>query len=316
MRIVYLSWPAHEISGGIKASFQHVQLLLEAGIDAAVATPDGKPPGWFVSTAPVLTLEDIRDGDVLVFPENHLAMLQAMAPRSNPKIVFCQNCSLIFRGVVPGNSYSTFGVTHLLCPSQQVMQYGRQRFPDLKLGYAPFYLDLSLFAPSPARKLRIAAVPRKRLVEYGAILDMFRAVYPRFGQIEWVYLEDATEAQVAQVLSESAVFLSLARLEAHGMTKLEAMACGCIVAGFTGVVGGSDSSTAANGFWAPEDDIVTCVDQLAAAVQLAVDGGPAYLAMLEAGRKSAWVYRREEAARLLVDFWRGALAELVRAPVG
>jgi hypothetical protein len=88
------------------------------------------------------------------------------------------------------------------------------------------------------------------------------------------------------------------------MSALEAMAAGCIVAGFTGVAGGGDSATAANGFWAAEDDIEGCVDRLAQAVRLAEAGGPGYAAMVEAGRQTARAYRREDAARWVLGFWR------------
>lgn len=71
-RIVYLSWPAREISGGIKMAFRHVEVLREAGFDAVIATADAEPPEWFQTTAPVINLNAIvHSEDVLVFPENN-----------------------------------------------------------------------------------------------------------------------------------------------------------------------------------------------------------------------------------------------------
>src|SRR5262245_15423384 len=46
-RIVYVSWPADEIAGGIKMAFRHVEALRGAGFTACIATPDAKPPPWF-----------------------------------------------------------------------------------------------------------------------------------------------------------------------------------------------------------------------------------------------------------------------------
>jgi len=155
-------------------------------------------------------------------------------------------------------------------------------------------------------------VPRKRPNEFRAIADLFRAAYPQHRSLNWLFLHQASEAQVAKVMGQSAVFLSLARLEAHGMTTLEAMASGCIVAGFTGVASGTDTATARNGFWAAEDDLGGCVDQLARAVQLAIDKDAAFEAMVEEGRRTAYEYRREEAARRLLDFWRAYLAQLAQ----
>jgi hypothetical protein len=63
-RIVYLSWPAQQISGGIKMAFRHVEALRDAGYEAYVATPDAQPPNWFATTAPVLPFTDLaRDTD-------------------------------------------------------------------------------------------------------------------------------------------------------------------------------------------------------------------------------------------------------------
>ncbi len=92
------------------------------------------------------------------------------------------------------------------------------------------------------------------------------------------------------------------------MTVLEAMACGCLVAGFSGVAGGSDSATGANGLWAAEDDLIACTQRLAQAVQLALDQGPAYQGLVASARRTALAWRREESAGLVLAFWRRMLA--------
>lgn len=309
-RIVYLSWPATEISGGIKAAFQHVELLTEAGFEAVVASGDAAAPGWFETTARRIAIDDVAPGDVLVFPENNAALFKTFAGTSHRKLVFCQNPFLACQGLNGLASFADAGASHILCPSHSVLHFCRRRFPGMALGYTPFYVDHSRFTHRADKVLQIAAVPRKRPVEFGAISDLFRASYPQHRDLPWVYMHKATETQVAQAMGRSAVFLSLARLEAHGMTTLEAMASGCLVAGFTGLAGGTDSATIRNGFWAPEDDIPGCVDQLARAVQLAKDRGPVFDAMVAEGRRTAWDYRREEAARRLVEFWRVTLPQL------
>jgi glycosyltransferase involved in cell wall biosynthesis len=57
--------------------------------------------------------------------------------------------------------------------------------------------------------------------------------------------------QVAQTLAESQVFVSLSKDEGLGLPPLEAMAAGCLVAGFTGG-GGQEFATPANGLWVGE----------------------------------------------------------------
>ena len=315
-RIVYLSWPAAEISGGIKTIFQHVEMLAAAGVDAAVATADGVAPKWFDSTARLVTQAQVTGDDVLVFPENDHQLIARFAAHEGRKLVFCQNPTFIYRGLGPWLSSAEAGVTHVMCPSHSVMHVCRRRFPDLGIVHVPLFIDHARFVPAPVKRLQIAAIPRKRPQEFGVIRDLFRARYPQFDAVDWLVIQGATEQVVAQELGRSEVFLSLARLEAHGLTTLEAFACGAVVAGFCGIFGGSDSATARNGFWAEEDDVIGCVEQLARAVALAAERGPAYDAMIEDGKRTAAHYSRENTQRELLRFWHGFLAQPQRAAKG
>ncbi|HUR89831.1 MAG TPA: hypothetical protein VMZ74_12145 [Ramlibacter sp.] len=302
-RIAYLSWPPREISGGIKVAFQHVEMLVEAGFQAVIAAADAQRPDWFDTKAEVIGFDAIRKDDVLVFPENNPRFLAAFEGSGQPKVVFCQNAFFAHQGLGARPSYADYGVTHIMAPSMSVVQFCTQRFPGLKIGYTPFFIDHAKFRFTSAKTLQVAAVPRKRTIEFGAIVDLLRARHPQLGEVPWVVLHGVTEQQVAEGMMRSAVFLSLARLEAHSLTILEAMACGCICAGFTGVFGGNDSSTAKNGFWALEDDVLGAVDQLANAIWLVRAGGESYRLVQEEGRFTAKAYNREESARRLVNFW-------------
>lgn len=305
-RVVYVCWPPKEITGGIKVAFQHVELLVEAGKQAVVATPDAQRPDWFATTAEVIAHDKIRGDDVLVFPENNARFLGAFASSAQPKVVFCQNPYFVHQGLGGRLSYAEYGVTHIMCPSMTVVKFCAMRFPGMKAGYTPFYLDRTRFKYSTTKAMQVAVVPRKRMTEFGAIADLLRAKHPDLGEVPWMYLHGVTEEQVADGMGRSAVFLSLARLEAHGLTKLEAMASGCICAGYTGVYGGNDSATAMNGFWAEEEDVFGAVEQLAAAIRLVKEGGEPYRLMLEEGLRTASRYNKEESAQMLMKFWDGA----------
>jgi hypothetical protein len=306
-RIVYLSWPAHEIAGGIKAVFQHVEMLREGGFDAVVATEDGKTAPWFESSAPVVTLDRIAADDALVLPENSKPLLERFAAGPQRKLVFCQNPYYVFRGLGGAACYSEFGVSHVLCPSHTVEAFCQVRLPRLARAYTPYFIDHTVFRCPPRKSLAIACVPRKRPLEAAVVQDLFRAAHPEFREVPWLVLEKRSQAEVAAAMGRAAVYLSLQRFEAHGMTTLEAMASGCISAGFAGVFGGNDSTRPDNGFWAEEDDVLGCATQLGRAVALAAQAGPDYRRMLQATLDTAREYRREEAARHLLAFWRAFL---------
>ena len=61
-------------------------------------------------------------------------------------------------------------------------------------------------------------------------------------------------------------------MESVGLTTLEAMASGCVCAGFTGI-GGRQYATPDNGFWVDDDDCMAAADALAQAISLVREGG-------------------------------------------
>ena len=160
-RIVYLSWPAGEISGGIKMAFRHVKVLREAGWDSVIATADARPPHWFESAAPVIDLAAVAPAeDVLVFPENDNALLQRFAAWPNRKVILCQNWCMAIRGLGERRDYAEFGVSRILCVDPYTADYCRLRFPAMRVEIAPVYVDHELFRFQSEKTLQIACSPR------------------------------------------------------------------------------------------------------------------------------------------------------------
>jgi hypothetical protein len=311
-RIVYLSWPAKEISGGIKLAFRHVEALLMHRQDAVIATSDGIGPTWFSTRAPVISIRQVqRESDILVFPENNAKLLQHFKDWPNPKVVFCQNQFMACRGLAGAKCYGDYGVTDILAEGRHAVEFCERRCPSLRIASVPAYVDTNTFRPHPAKKLQIAFAPRKRSHELEVIKDLFRGEHPQFSAVPWVPIADCTERQVADILADSAVYLSLCRFEAYPLSLLEALASGCIVAGFTGF-GGRIYATSANGFWAAEDDCLDCATQLHRAVAMVAAAGNAYYEMSNVAITDARKHNRKKFDRRVVEFWRGFLDRLER----
>lgn len=309
VRIAYLSWPATEIAGGIKMVFRHVEVLREAGLDAVVATPRGEPPAWFETTAPLIEFAKLEEGrDVLVFPENHHEMLKRFVPWRNRKVVFCQNPFMVIRGLGGGRDYAEFGVSGILCAGRYVADYCQRRFPSLPLAIVPVCVDHERFGCQGPKRLQIAYTPRKRPFEAAVIRDLCLARHPEFHALPWIEIDGVSETEVAAILNETAVYLALCRFEATGLTILEAMAAGCVVAGFTGQ-GGRQYASARNGFWVEEDDCFACADALAQAIRLATEAGPRYRDVLEAARDATLPFSRQRMTEALIGFWRAFLSD-------
>ena len=76
------------------------------------------------------------------------------------------------------------------------------------------HVDTSVFRPRAEKRLQIACMPSKRPVEAAVVQDLFRAENPQWAGVPWIVIQGLPELEVARVLGESAVVLSLCRHEA------------------------------------------------------------------------------------------------------
>jgi hypothetical protein len=313
-RIVYLSWPAKEIAGGIKLAYRHVESLRVVGIEAVVATPNGEAPDWFATEAPTLNLDEVTPGsDILVFPENHAGLLREYRVSSAPKVVLCQNQFMAFRGLAGSRCYSEFGVKHIFALGRMAAEFCERRFPELRVSHFPAYVDPQQFQVNSSKRLQIAYTPRKRPLEAEFVKDLFRASYPEWKAIPWIPIDGKSEKQVATILGDSALYLSLCRFESYALTVLEAMASGCLVAGFTGF-GARLYTTDSNGFWCEEDDLPGCAATLAKAAHLVTSGNWQHSEMVNAAVQTARLHTRQKFDRAVLDFWEKFTANGVQPP--
>ena len=307
-RIAYFSWPATETTGGIKLVFRHVEILNRYGITAVVVLDDATSPGWLETSAPVIDRNSVqKHGDILVFPENHAELFRSYADWPNQKIVYCQNQFMFCCGLA-GKRLGDFGITGVLALGRAAAEFCSARFPEVANFSVPVGIDPSYFFFEKSKKLQIAFAPRKRQLEAVFIRDWFYASSPEWRTVPWVEIRDMSETQVARTLRESAVYLSLQRLESVGMSAIEAMACGCVVAGFAGQ-GGNEYATSANGFWAPDDDCIRCTAQLANAVHHVSNGGQRLADMIQSASITAETYNMDRLEKRLVSYWTDFLSK-------
>jgi len=288
-RIVYLAFPTGAVSGGQKMILRHVETLRDLGFGAVVwRRADAAAPAWLDHGAPMEAGGGFRPDDILVVPDDAPNALRQTQALPNRRVVLCQNqFTLASLGVeaLPPAPAPTF-----LTVGRIAAQAIRSLYPDATIEVAPCFADERRFGPA-AKADAVVYSPRKRPLEGRAIRNLLPRLHPAHAAVPWIALEGAHEAEVARVMAGSTLFLSLSRLESVGMTPLEAMASGCLVAGFTGI-GGEDYATPENGIWAPEDDCWAAAHALAQAADLARTGGPALAARIEAGRATAaaWSY--------------------------
>lgn len=303
-RIVYYCFPTGRAHGGVKMVLRHVETLRELGFDAVCQLgPENAPPTWLEHAAPVMAAEPIRPDDILVLPEDATQALQAAAATPHQKVVFCQGQFLLaMRGLDTLVAYPADNRPTIMAVGSGQVRTLRRLLPDWTIELVPCFADERWFAPGDKQSRAVAFDPKKRELEARMIRPMLNRLYPHEADRPWLRLERLTEAQVARGLGAAELYLALPRFESVGLASLEAMASGCVCAGFTGI-GGRDYTTPDNGFWVTDDDVEAAVDALARAADLARTGGAALAAMREAARETAaqWSYARFRVA--LEDFW-------------
>jgi hypothetical protein len=306
-RIIFLlPYVKHEITGGIKTTYRHAELLAELGFDAAVYQPDGLP-SWFETRAKLVTRITPSADDILVFPESLNGPLMDMMLLPARKILFCQaHYYTLFNAAAP-DRYHELGFERIACQSKVAKGFLERVLRLSDIAVLPCFIDTGLFYPRP-KLMQIAAIPKKLPREAAATQKIFNLKYPGLASTGWEIIENRSERETAEIFGRCAVVLSLPFLESFGLVPLEAMASGAIVVGFTGY-GGREYATSENGFWFAPDHLEETADALARAITGLQANDPEIVKMREAGFATATRYDKEQTAAALKAFYGPLAAE-------
>jgi hypothetical protein len=243
-----------------------------------------------------------RTGDIFVLPERFRYSLKVLLETPAKRLMFCQNQYLLPFSSNPQVDVGEFNVHGIIASSEAVRNFFKDvyRVPDLPL--LPYAIDPARFKPAAHKKRQVAFMPRKLPEEAAFIANVFRRRYPRHAGVPWVAIDNISVSEAAAMMGESDVFLSLSHCESFGLPPLEAMACGCLVAGFHGD-GGREYMSVANGWWAETGDWKAAAEGLAAALDLLESGGSALNLRLQAMASTVNRYSPERLESALIAFW-------------
>jgi hypothetical protein len=292
-RIAYLLLTNDGVTGGQKVILRHVEALVELGFNAVcIAASDRDPPRWLEHRAPMAAADQLRSDDILVIPDDGVPALGMAAERAGRSIVLCQSAapSLAVSGGLEAIARGGDRLASFIAVSPGHAATLQRLFPAASIEVVRCFADERIFRPGD-KQFTGALIPRKRPFEAQAIRTLARRLSPATAELGWRRLEKATEVQVAEVFASASVHLSLSRMESVGLTTLEALASGCVCAGFTGI-GGRQYATADNGFWVDDDDCLAAADALAQAISLVRTGGAPLRRYVEAALATAkpWSY--------------------------
>jgi glycosyltransferase involved in cell wall biosynthesis len=309
-RVIFISAPFDFPSGGVATIYRHAEVLAEHGISAFVALTEKPKVDFYGSRAPLIVHGGrIREqpGDVLVVPEGFTSLVRATGSSRVKRIMFCQNQYYPAFTDNPRLGFAEFGVQGLIASSEAVRSFFGDVYGLTDVPLIPYAIDTAVAFPAPVKRRQIAFMPRKLPQDAEFILNVFQRRHVRYANVPWVAIDNVTQKESVAILAESQIFLSLSHRESFGLPPLEAMACGCLVAGYHGD-GGREYMTTENGWWAETGDWKSCADGLAAALDALHSDGNALTARRAAMTATVNRYSPASMESALLGFWQRELA--------
>ncbi|MEO8977702.1 MAG: glycosyltransferase [Casimicrobiaceae bacterium] len=309
-RILFFMLPFPFPSGGVATIYRHAEILTQHGLPAFITLAEKPAVDFYSSHAPLIVHGGsmrLVPGDIFVIPEGFPNIVGALKPTPAKRLMFCQNQYRLPFRADPSAGIGEFGVHGVIASSEAVCAFFRDVYGLTDIPFIPYAVDPAIFAPRPAKRRQIAYMPRKLAQDIPLIHATFQRRHRRHANVPWVAIDGKTQREGAAILAESDVFLALSDRESFGLPPLEAIACGCLVAGFHGD-GGREYMTRENGWWAETGDWKACVDGLAAALDLLVAGGTALTARREAMAATVARFSPARMETEFLAFWRGELA--------
>lgn len=225
--------------GGIKIMYRHVDVLNKNGFPAFILhQKKGFRCRWFQNQTPVVYANTpIQKQDYLIVPEIYGPHIAAIKPGIK-KVIFNQNAYLTFTGYPLTSRFLKSPYQHpdvkaTVVVSEDSRQYLHYAFQKLKVFRTHNAINPSLFRPGSSKKAQIAFMPRKIPEDAVQIVSMLRAKN-LLKNFKLAPIQDCSESEVARILKESLIFLSLSAQEGCALPPMEAMACGCVVVGYNG----------------------------------------------------------------------------------
>lgn len=324
MAVWVLVPPLPRMSGGLRVLVQLACQLRDLGVLAAALAWEA-PPAELGGDLPWQRAQEaaLRPADVLLVPEGWPNAL-ALAVRAGCRaVVYCQNWAYLFHGLPEGVRWAGLPVD-FLAVSHPVAWYLEQvlgkRPPvvrpalDRAVWYAPA-------APAPG-PLRVAWMPRKNKALAETTRRILAERAPRL-EIAWQAIHGLPPQGVAEALRSCHVFLATGFPEGCSLPPLEAMACGCLPVGCTGL-GAWDYARqvdpdgyaphgyvprpvpwGGNGLWTPDGDPLALALAVEQAAALRAETG-AWQQALEAGQAAAAAYGAAQ-QRQEVEEWLASL---------
>lgn len=316
--------PATNISGGMHVLLQIAGQLREIEYEVVFYLWEKGHAGFLEGLGfNVFIGNKIRfePGDVFLVPEGWPNVLCLGINSGARCTVYCQNWAYLFSGLPDGVSWQDLPV-EFLAVSDPVRIFIEKSLGKLPLVIRP-YIDKNLFYPFDRKTVppvNIAYMPRKNRGLYRQIRQIFELRNQNINEVNWICIDGLSRDKVADKLRKSHIFLATGFPEGLGLPCLEAMACGCLVTGFTGF-GGWDYMRQinngfapqiplravpweGNGYFSPDNDVLDAALNLEKAVKLCSRPDETLSGILDNSLRTAGNYSKKNQKKEIL-IWQG-----------
>jgi hypothetical protein len=311
MAIFYYHPPSRLRSAGLRVLVKHVALLEQAGLDAFLLTAPRFTPVGLPETTPIVHIDklaDVDENDVVVIPEGHPKTMALFSGLPWRRFVFALSWSYVFTRLNDGQDWRDFGIERVLAESNVAADFINWSM-GLPVHVVRFAIDPALYHVGPEPKEPLVCCIRRKA---DCIAPLKRALAARnpalVNDIRWVAMHDLPEPEYASMLRRASVFVALSTEEAAHLSVYEAMACGALVAGFSGI-GLSDvmrsSGEGANCLRVENGDYPRLARELEPLLSDLLAGDTSrWQHLVDGGIQTAAEHTKERERKSVVELWR------------
>lgn len=271
-----------QATGGIKVIYQDVATLRELGFDAQlVHFAPGFKCTWFPHEVPIQYAAQITPEMPALFvvpeifgPNLHQELVEGghrLEIAGRPVVVFNQNASYTFtrygrpQSPPPDTPYLASNTLGALVVSEHSRAYLEAAFPGLTVRRKRNLINPDVFHADGGKPGNVVSFMSRKHPEQAMAVLHWLNYRGLLAGIKVVNIEGRTEAEVADILRSSSIFMSFGYPEGCPLPPAEALACGCVVVGYAGF-GGVEYFDPRYTYQVPDADLLAFGQQMETAL--------------------------------------------------
>lgn len=213
--------------------YEHAKILRELGYDAQILhekndyTTVESTLGEQYSSIPHISIESqqlkVNTQDFIVIPEIFANVMEQTTKLPSKRIIFAQSYDYIFEMLMPGKSWSEYGITDVITTTEKQKEYLQSLFNNrIKTEVVPVSIP-SYFKPSDKPKKPIISIYSR---DQRDLVKIYKSFYLKYPHLKWVSFRDMRglpREAFAKSLSESCLAVWVDRVSSFGTFPIEAM---------------------------------------------------------------------------------------------